>query len=701
MPQLRVDLIVDDKGSLVVKNFTDNTSRYMHTASGSVQALSRNITGLTSVMAGLGVGYGAKQVLDTADQYALLDDRLKLVTDSTSEFLVAQEELFDISQRTRNAYTGTIDLYSRLARSTEDLNTSQGDLLNVTEAINKSLIISGSSAQASEAAIIQLGQGFASGVLRGQELNSVMEQAPRLARALADGLGVPIGKLREMGAAGELTAERVFKALLKSSSSIDTEFSKMNATVGQAMTVVNNSIGRFISGTNDSTSATSQLAGSIIDMAGNIDDWAEANQELIQQDIPKYLNATKDAIIDIKNIGADLPGDALDWGIIGFALFKGGPGAAAATTAVLSLNSALEKTGHHFATFKGMAESGGTMWEDLKALVSPLWDDQVALGDAMLGRRPWINSSYEPSMAHSRQPLTTQPAMGSSRNPVTVPDPIGYDENYGSPLDGLYDYTTKKEMGPGRKEWLKQLAMMEKEATDLTKLVDSFTVDSMSELDLFLMFEKGLNDTASLSKQTTGKISQDLLKVQTISETVSGRLEDGFVSAFDRMSRSISDFGDLAEDVLRSVLNEIMRVMIIQPMVGGITGGITQMFDNPGTSPANTNYSQLWNLPGRASGGPVFAGQTYLVGERGPELLHMGSSGNITPNNRIGGGELTIRLIDGDGNEIPTTQTKTANGGMQLDAMIGKAAAADVNNFGPLFSAIQSTFGLKPALGRR
>lgn len=281
--------------------------------------VNRSANMLISSLAGIGVGLGVGKIIQTADKYTLLSNRLALVTDSTRNLKDVQEELYKISRDTRTDYAGTIDIYTRIARSTQQLGISQQDLLTITQAINQSLIISGSSAQASEAALIQLGQGMASGTLRGEELNSVLEQAPRLAEALAQGMGVSVGQLRELGKQGKITSENVVNALLNQSGAIASEYGRMEATVGQAMTVINNSLGHLISGANESTSVTSLLADKIIEVAGNIDTWADNNRELIDQKLPEYVDNIKNGLTDIWNFIAS-NADVLEYGLLGLAI---------------------------------------------------------------------------------------------------------------------------------------------------------------------------------------------------------------------------------------------------------------------------------------------------------------------------------------------------------------------------------------------
>lgn len=187
-----------------------------------------------------------KDAIHQADTWNLLEGRLRLVTDSTQQLVSVQADLFDIAQESRTGYEQNADLYARIARATQDLNKTQYENLDVTEAISKSFIVSGAASESAKAAVIQLGQGFASGTLRGEELNSVLEQAPRLAEAIADGMGVSVGKLKDMGAEGKLTAEKVYEAIRTQKNAIEKEFDQMPKTVSQSLVVLTNQMGLTI-----------------------------------------------------------------------------------------------------------------------------------------------------------------------------------------------------------------------------------------------------------------------------------------------------------------------------------------------------------------------------------------------------------------------------------------------------------------------
>lgn len=235
-----------------------------------LQALDNLARAAVSTFAALGISMGVSELIKIADTWNNLHGRLKLVTESAAQLADVEQRLFAVAQNTRVGYEETATLYARIARSTQEMNLGQEKTITITDTINKSLIVSGSSAQAADAALVQLGQGFASGALRGQELNSVLEQAPRLAEAIADGMGVTVGQLRKLGEEGELTAEAVAQALVSQSAAVTAEFEKMPKTVGQALTVLNNKIGLYISGADQATSFTATLAEGIISLADNL-----------------------------------------------------------------------------------------------------------------------------------------------------------------------------------------------------------------------------------------------------------------------------------------------------------------------------------------------------------------------------------------------------------------------------------------------
>lgn len=202
-----------------------------------------------------------------ADDFANLQARLKLVTDGTNEFVLAQERLFDIAQKTGQSFSNVADLYSKIARAVEGSGTSQEALLQVIETINKAVQLSGVSAESANAALIQLGQGLASGTLRGDELRSVMEQIPVVADAIAKGMGITRGELRKYGEQGKISGDAVLNALIKQREEIDNQAAQLPITFGRAAQRLKNSVTLLIGEFDQAAQGTGGLAGAVKDLA--------------------------------------------------------------------------------------------------------------------------------------------------------------------------------------------------------------------------------------------------------------------------------------------------------------------------------------------------------------------------------------------------------------------------------------------------
>ena len=223
-----------------------------------------SVRGAVGALAGAaGIGLMVKRFAEAADVMTLAQSRLKLVTEGTDELRQAQANLFAIAQQTGSAYEDTVTLYSRLARATEDLGVSQRKMLIFTRAVNQSLIVSGTTAQEARAGMIQLSQALASNRLGGDEYRSVSEQLTRFTRALADGLGVSIGKLRELSHAGKLTAETVLNATIGQAPKIAQEFAQVERTVQRALTELRNQYLQFVAAVNQGSGATKELIAAI------------------------------------------------------------------------------------------------------------------------------------------------------------------------------------------------------------------------------------------------------------------------------------------------------------------------------------------------------------------------------------------------------------------------------------------------------
>lgn len=239
-------LKVDSRDVKTAKSDLDSLASSASNAEKSANVTTSSFLSLNKVLtAGAIVGV-TMQYIKLADTMTGIQSKLKLVTTSAQELATAQEELFKIAQKTRQGYAETVDTFSNFAVAMGNMGKSQKEILRVTETVNKAIAISGGTAQQAAAATMQLGQAFASGTLRGDELNSILENSKGLAQAIADGMGVPIGKLRELGSEGKITAEVLAAALEKSASSVDQKFGKVGVTVSASVTTMENSLLKLV-----------------------------------------------------------------------------------------------------------------------------------------------------------------------------------------------------------------------------------------------------------------------------------------------------------------------------------------------------------------------------------------------------------------------------------------------------------------------
>ncbi|GGH54914.1 hypothetical protein GCM10010975_11950 [Comamonas phosphati] len=242
----------------------DETRRAFQSINGSLSQL-RDQAGqvgavLSRIGGAIGVGLGVRELVEVADQYKNLQARLKLAVTSQEEFNRADAALFEIAQKNRAPLAETVTLYARLAPSVQALGRSQADVLAATDAIGQAVSLSGASSEAAAGALLQLGQAFASGQLRGEEFNSVIEQTPRLAQAIADGMGVPLGSLRKLAEEGKITSKAVLDALLKQRGRLAEEYASLPDTVSGALTRLKNAFLRAFGERDTSSGLTAGLA---------------------------------------------------------------------------------------------------------------------------------------------------------------------------------------------------------------------------------------------------------------------------------------------------------------------------------------------------------------------------------------------------------------------------------------------------------
>jgi tape measure domain-containing protein len=299
--ELRVDITVDDNGSMVVRRFGDTAERSMGKVNKSTLTVDKAVKRLSVAWAGLTAtgGYLLTKFTGITDQYTQLDNRLKLVTGSSEQLNRVSEALYNTAQDTFTSYADTVELYAGVARATSELTDEYGrqllteqELVAFTGDLNRAMLVSGASQEAAANATRQMIQALEGGVVRAEEYNSILENTPRILKAVASGMGVSMGELRQQMLAGELTAQRFVEAFQDGAKDIAAEFDSTERTARQAMTILGNTLRGIIDDADDTTNATAGITEAIIELRDTI----EENREEILAVFAGLLESTNSLV---------------------------------------------------------------------------------------------------------------------------------------------------------------------------------------------------------------------------------------------------------------------------------------------------------------------------------------------------------------------------------------------------------------------
>ncbi|MDR8069390.1 phage tail tape measure protein [Burkholderia cenocepacia] len=283
---------VRDGGRAADAAFASNASSVQVT----VRAIEAARGSLTAYAQAAAAAFGVHQLIEYADEWTNLSNRLKIVTRDQIDFAIAQGDVLRIAQSTRQPLDATAELYQRIANNTSHLGLSIKQVGPLVETISKAVALSGVSADTARLGIVQLGQAFASGQLRGQDLKSVLEELPGVADAIARGMGKGTSELKALAEDGKLTVENLIDALKNAGSSTDALFGKVDMTVGQAMTRLQTEIIAYVGHANDATGASAKLAQSVVYVADHLDEIVAISASLAAGRLGVYFAQTAVAV---------------------------------------------------------------------------------------------------------------------------------------------------------------------------------------------------------------------------------------------------------------------------------------------------------------------------------------------------------------------------------------------------------------------
>lgn len=324
------------------------------------------------------------EIISEMDAWKNMNNRIRLVTEGQEQFATAQANIINIAKSTNQPLEETAELYQRLAMNQKTLGLSGTELSGIVKTISQTMVISGSSAAGGAAALMQLGQAFNSGVLRGEEFNSVMEQAPGLMQAIAAGMGKTVGEMRALAEAGKITTDELVKALQKQAATVDADYGKMSKTVEQSMTNVKTSFTEFVGRADEATGVSKALSTAINGVAANIGPLATIAATLVGVGLATWIGSAAAAsgglAVALGGVAAASTGLLAAMGPAGWLIL----GVGAAATAWQLLGSKASTAGAQMSSAGEQAAAAGNK---LVAGIVPAINTAIGAYDKMIAKQ--------------------------------------------------------------------------------------------------------------------------------------------------------------------------------------------------------------------------------------------------------------------------------------------------------------------------
>ncbi len=619
----------------------DNASGKFGNVESSIGGVNDAVTRLAGITAG---ALGTREIAQFADTWRLMQNRMRLVTADTRELATVTKELVELSIETRSSYESTANLYARVARSSRELGISQQELLDFTKTVQQSIRISGSTAAEASAGVIQFGQALASSRLSGDELRSVLEQMPRLAQAIAEGMGVGIGTLRELGEKGELSADKVLDALRKAAPEIEEEFKDIDKLVSEAFIVLRSSMMVAI-GTIDQVAGVSKfLAESLIDVAEQIVLVGSAIAGNLSKEqlgeVTEGAARAAIAILVMSNSLKVLAQSAFDTSVFAITSMTD------LITAALDTKS-IYKPDEIIAAFEIIKRRGVATFTDLNDDIFTDTVDMIEKIQKILGNvelMPFDASDLTPS-SDPRDDLTRKQREEMARNLNTLNklrDSLQNQvaaqvqaaitgEDFAFALQRIKVNSLAAAAGnAGLAAEVLQLMNLLKQQKDIA--ADKEVLESLNEeLRLIGMTNQQRFVYLELQKLSAEATTEQMDAVQLAAEQL--------FAAQEALRNEMKFMENLAEQAAKNILDAFADFLFdpfdegVMGMLEGFLTALRQMLAQALAFQVLSGIPGISELlPTRAAGGPITAGMPVLVGERGPELFIPTSPGTIRNN---------------------------------------------------------------------
>ena len=778
-------------------------------ALGSLQRAGNNTENALKRMASVLAGaFTASKILEYADAYTQLENKLKLVTNSMQELGYATDDVLQISQRTGQAAKATGDLYFKVSQNADKLGISMTGVATVTETVAKTLALSGASTQGAEAAILQFGQALASGAIRGDEFNSVAENAPALMDALSRALGVTKGELRNLAAQGALTSDVLITAIQEQSQEVDKQFGKTATTIGQAFTKLTNSMMFFVGQLNDATGASVGLVSSLEGISRWIDSGAPLETAVYQTRLWGY--AFDDTTSAIQSVLVSLGVLKKDGGDTASFLSD------AFTKLPVNIAAFFKIANVEVKSFFDYVKEGliisAERWRELDnerknsiAAILAERDARLGAGNAAvkavqdekkareeLRALKEFESMVDGLIAEQTRKTSKELLQDSIKKAQAEKDAKKADNDKAKAAEQLnnaykslllsqkeqielwgndtalaklnFDLknTELSKLLPKEKELLRiQAAKIdalkaEEEAKNQQTQTDDFMAQQAQELDALrnsyatknkIVYQAYLareaiiqraeargsvleaeaaqlrnNNQKQLSAERVAIAKEEAAEQTAIKQTELGMMSDlgGSILELARKTGHENNAIAQAAFVAQKVIAIAQAALMVEQSAIATQASYAMaaaMTANPALLVAGTAHAAMirglgyanialmgaiavvdvaQNVSGaRAMGGDVQAGNQYLVGERGAEIITMGGNGHVTPNHKLGGGDTKVTIVNQTTGKIDRTEERRMPDGELILTVIEAVAAQTRDPNSKISRAQQQSYNLQ------
>jgi tape measure domain-containing protein len=754
---LKIDLKASDSTGAAFASL----QRSMSGVSKSFATVQSVVKGGLGLLVAGGIGEAIGSIREYADAVTLMTNRLKSAGLTSSETAIAQQKIADIASRSRSSLAEVGNLYARISFATETLGTSQADVSKITETLAKAFKLSGKTALEAQSAVTQLTQALASGVLQGDELRSLRENAPEVARAIADFFGVTVGELKELGAEGQLTADKIVPAILAGSDKIEQRFAQTRSTFEDYGIAIKNfftsaigSIQDFVLGTQLSVDAMQQViemqnklrnegrgvlaaekpvdpeflaslkaVEGMGDQAKEVNELTQSLNHLVDTvESPTFISLARGAAIKqifdpeeitkIKQLFSEFqktPQASEDFSKLRLSIEEAVP-AKLDFKVIQQLFQIINAAAAAKRQIEMMFEAGNKNYAvpgtgpAPTPTIDPLtrsYNEEGRLIEKTQETVAYVNALRS---AASMNELTarTEEILNKARADGT---PLTYESAQSVAVLEQKIKDEKKalqESTQSGESYAKTLEKLKEKYENVADPLKKFN-DDIAEVEM--LYKKGAigADVYANAVANINKAKQDFIDKSDPMKDQLKELERAFDGFGKKSADAIAEFvvsGKMDfRDLIQSMIKEMISMLVYQNLLKG-------MFSGMGGNPFAFLFSAMGagaaggGVPpsGRAIGGPVSANRPYIVGEKGPELFMSGSSGSIVPNNALGGG-VSINIINNSNAQATTQESTDGRGNRKIDVVIGEVVAKQIGQIGSgVNNSLRSTFGSAPAL---